>query len=78
MDRRQLLFGMSVLAVGRSTLNDLLNAQTSHGAQGLRPTGNTAISDRERAGLRGPVRTVAEGSNKSEYDPAGKLITKGW
>ncbi len=78
MDRRQLLFGMSVLAVGGSTLNDLLNAQTSHVAQGLRPTGNTVISDRERAGFRGPVRTVSVGSNKSEYDPAGRLITNRW
>ena len=36
------------------------------------------MSDREKAGLRGPVRTVSVGSTKSEYDPGGRLITTRW
>ena len=78
MDRRQLLFGMTALAAGRSALNDLLNGQTTNVGQGLPFTRDTPISDRERAGLRGPVRTVSEGSNKTEYDPAGRLISQRW
>lgn len=34
--------------------------------------------DRERAGLRGPVRAVSEDSSKSEYDPAGRLLSERW
>ena len=41
-------------------------------------TRDTAISDRERAGLRGPVRTVSEGSTKTEYDLAGRSISQRW
>jgi YD repeat-containing protein len=36
------------------------------------------VSDRERAGFRGPVRTVSEGSTKTEYDLAGRLISQRW
>lgn len=36
------------------------------------------MSDRDKAGLRGPVRTVSVGSTKSEYDPGGRLITTRW
>jgi YD repeat-containing protein len=41
-------------------------------------TSNAQISDRERAGLRGPVRTVSQGSTKREYDPARRLISNRW
>lgn len=34
--------------------------------------------DREWAGLRGPVRIVSEGSSKTEYDPAGRLLSERW
>ena len=78
MDRRQLLFGMTGLAVGTSTLKDLLTAQSMDVAKQTLVTGNSQIGDREQAGLRGPVRTVSEGSRRTEYDPAGRLISSRW
>lgn len=36
------------------------------------------MSDREKAGLRGPAKTVSQGSTKAEYDPAGRLIASRW
>lgn len=41
-------------------------------------TDSSHLSDRERAGLRGPVRTVREGTNRAEYDPVGRLISQSW
>lgn len=78
MDRRELLFGMAALGVGGSVLNDLLNLHSLDGVTQSGVTGNAQISDRERAGLRGPVRTVSEDSTKTEYDQAGRLISNRW
>jgi YD repeat-containing protein len=78
VDRRQLLFGMSVLALGRPALNDLLGAQTSEVAKQLSSGDSSRISDREQAGLRGPVRTVSEDTTRTEYDPTGRLISNRW
>ena len=42
------------------------------------PTGNSHISDREQAGLRGLVRSVSFGKTRTEYDAAGRLISNRW
>jgi hypothetical protein len=55
MDRRQLLFGMTALAMGRSGLNDLLNAESTETANFSSSTSKAGMSDRERAGLRGRI-----------------------
>lgn len=36
------------------------------------------MSDRDKAGLRGSVRTVSEDSTKTEYDPKGRLLSHRW
>jgi len=61
MDRRQLLFGMSALAVGSPSLNDLLAAQSVETASQSTGTYNGRLSNRETAGLRGRVKTCVEG-----------------
>ena len=54
MDRRQLLFGASALGlVTNLNLNHPLIAQVGNAVMGSR-----RLSDRERAGLRGPVKTL--------------------
>ena len=79
MDRRQLLFGMTALAMGGSGLNDLLNAQSTETANFSSGTSKAGMSDRERSGLRGPVRTcVEEGSITTEYDPDGRMVRRRW
>ena len=61
MDRRQLLFGMTALALGSSTLSSLLNAQISETAGWLTETSSSRASDHERAGLsRGLIKTSVE------------------
>jgi hypothetical protein len=76
MDRRQLLFGASALGlVTNLNLNHPLIAQVSNAtmASGRR------LSDRERAGLRGPVKTCSDlilrgiGFN-TDYSPDGRLL----
>lgn len=88
MDRRELLLGMSALAVGRSTLNHLLMTQSA-GLNSL-PTDSSHVSDRERASLRGPVKTVIEQhtiplpekqvvtSTTTEYAPDGRKLEERW
>lgn len=78
MDRRELLFGMAALGVGRSVVNHLLNLRSIEVATQSSVTGNAQMTDRERAGLRGPVWTVSEDSTKTEYDPFGRLISNRW
>ena len=78
MDRRQLLLGMTALAVGSPGLNDLLNAQSIEAATQLTGTDNGRLSNRETAGLRGRVKTCVEGSVTTEYDPAGRIISSRW
>ncbi len=78
MDRRQLLFGMTALAVGSASLNDLLTAQSIETANQSSGTNKTRSSDREMAGLRGRVKTCVEGPIKTEYDPAGRMISRRW
>src|SRR2546430_11944930 len=79
MDRRQVLFGLTAVAIGSSGLNDLLNAQSTETANFSSSTSKAGMSDRERAGLRGPVRTcVEDGSITTEYDPAGRMVSMRW
>jgi len=78
VDRRQLLFGMAAASLGGRTLTICSGAQTTEVAKQLPPTGNSHISDREQAGLRGPVRSVSFGKIRTEYDAAGRLISNRW
>jgi hypothetical protein len=75
MDRRQLLFGASALGlVTNLNLNHPLIAQVANAVMGSR-----RLSDRERAGLRGPVKTCSDligtgiGTN-TDYSPDGRLL----
>lgn len=78
MDRRQLLVGATALGLARN-----LNLNTLVGAPGasLPTTGNARLSDRERAGLRGPVRTCTdfhgdetESMGEAEYALDGRVL----
>ena len=76
MDRRQLLFGASALGlVANLNLNHPLIAQVGNALMGSR-----ALSDRERAGLRGPVRICSDliggrmESVNTEYGTDGRLL----
>jgi YD repeat-containing protein len=78
MDRRELLLGMTALAVGSPGLNDLLTAQSIEAASQSTGTDNRRLSNRETAGLRGRIKTCVEGSVKTEYDPAGRITSRRW
>jgi hypothetical protein len=77
MDRRQLLFGATALGlVTNLNLNHPLIAQVGETTRGSR-----RLSDRERAGLRGPVKTCrdfmkddAESMTETEYSTDGRLL----
>ena len=77
MDRRQLLFGATALGlVTNLNLNHPLIAQV-----GKETMGSRRLSDRERAGLRGPVKTCsdfmgddAESMSETEYAADGRLL----
>jgi hypothetical protein len=76
MDRRQLLFGASALGlVTNLNLNHPFIAQVGNAVMGLR-----RLSDRERAGLRGPVKTCSDLIGKeiesinTDYSPDGRLL----
>jgi hypothetical protein len=76
MDRRQLLFGASALGlVTNLNLNHPLIAQVGNAVMGSR-----RLSDRERTGLRGPVKTCSDliggmiQSVTTEYSPDGRLL----
>jgi YD repeat-containing protein len=77
MDRRQLLFGASALGlVTNLNLHHPLVAQVGNAVMGSR-----RLSDRERAGLRGPVKTCndfrvddAESMSEEEYAADGRLL----
>jgi hypothetical protein len=76
MDRRQLLFGASALGlVTNLNLNHPLIAQVGNAVMGSR-----RLSDRERAGLRGPVRICSDliggrmESVNTEYGTDGRLL----
>jgi hypothetical protein len=77
MDRRQLLFGTTALGlVTNINLNHLLIAQV-----GKATMGSGRLSDRERAGLRGPVKTCSdfigddtESLSETEYAADGRLL----
>jgi hypothetical protein len=82
MDRRQLLFGASALGlVTNLNLNHPLIAQVGNAVMGSR-----RLSDRERAGLRGPVKTCSGLIEESiymdyspesiytDYSPDGRLL----
>jgi hypothetical protein len=72
MDRRQLLFGASALGlVTNLNVNHPLIAQVGNAVMGSR-----RLSDRERAGLRGPVKTCGDltGSINTDYSPDGRIL----
>jgi hypothetical protein len=78
MDRRQLLLGASALGLATNlNLNHLLIAQVGNAVMGSR-----RLTDRERAGLRGPVKTCSDLSDltrgiesiKTDYSPDGRLL----
>jgi hypothetical protein len=77
MDRRQLLLGATALGlVTNLNLKHLLNAQVGEAAMG-----NRRLSDRERIGLRGPVKICsdfngdeAESMCDAEYSADGMLL----
>jgi hypothetical protein len=76
MDRRQLLFGATALGlVTNLNLNHPLIAQVSETT-----TGSRRPSDRDRAGLRGPVKTCSDfrgdqaESCGTEYGADGRLL----
>ena len=76
MDRRQLLFGMTALGLARGfDLNGLMSPQNIKTAGWQANIGSIRISDRERAGLRGPVKTVVEERSRTEYDLDGNILT---
>jgi hypothetical protein len=71
MDRRQLLFGASALGlVTNLNLNHPLIAQVGNAVMGSR-----RLSDRERAGLRGPVKTCSDLTGwMTDYSTDGRLL----
>ncbi len=77
MDRRQLLFGATALGLATNLkLNHPLIAQGGEATMG-----SGRLSDRERAGLRGPVKTcsdfirdAAESMTEEEYTADGRLL----
>jgi hypothetical protein len=75
MDRRQLLFGASPLGlVTNLNLNHPVIAQVGNAVMGSR-----RLSDRERAGLRGPVKTCSDliGTGigtSTDYSTDGRLL----
>jgi YD repeat-containing protein len=71
MDRRQLLLGMTALALSRNfSPHFLLSPQNAE------PTAQPKnLSDRERDGLRGPVKTCVGGTTTTEYDPDGRMLS---
>jgi hypothetical protein len=77
MDRRQLLFGATALGlVTDLNLNHPLIAQVGEATMG-----SSRLSDRERAGLRGPVKTCsdftgndAQSVSEAEYSADGRLL----
>jgi YD repeat-containing protein len=73
-----LLCGVTTFALAGPLLHDLIGSQIAEVAQSLATTDHSGISDRERARLRGPVRSVSEGSTRTEYDLAGRLISHRW
>jgi hypothetical protein len=75
MDRRQLLFGAGALGlVTNVNLNQRLIAHVAKATMGSR------LSDRERAGLRGPVKTCSDLIGRgivlinTDYSPDGRLL----
>lgn len=84
MDRRQLLLGMAACGIsakiGRPTF---LSTQSGDSLDSPQANANAALSDREEAGLHGPVRTCTEESGSSsdkyvrisEYDFDGRLLS---
>jgi len=73
MDRRELLFGMTALGIAsRFDLNDLLSAQTLNASS---TTGKTVVSDRERDGLRGPVKECIYAGERTQYDMEGRSLS---
>jgi hypothetical protein len=87
MDRRELLLGASALGlVTNLNLNHPLIAQVGNAVMG-RPVcpkcGKCHLSPRERAGLRGPVKTCSDLSDligrgiesiNTDYSPDGRLL----
>lgn len=76
MDRKQFLIAMAALAVGSIFKFDSLLAQ-SVGTDSPPPsTPKIGTSDREKHGLRGPVRSSVERTMTMEYDLDGRMISR--
>src|SRR2546425_5296454 len=77
MDRRQLLFGMTALALTDVKFDCLLNAQSIETASSPPTASNIRKSDREKRGLRGPVRMcIGDESSTTEYDLNGNILSE--
>ena len=75
MDRREMLFGTAALGLAaRVDLSSFLNPQHIENGGELMPD-KFRVSDRERAQLRGLVKTVVEGEWRKEYDLQGNLLS---
>jgi len=75
MDRREMLFGTAALGLAaRVDLSSFLNPQHIENGGELMPV-KFRVSDRERAQLRGLVKTVVEGEWRKEYDLQGNLLS---
>lgn len=61
MDRRQVLLGMTAMGLaGPFNVSPLLNAQSVETNSPVSKTEHQKLTDREQAGLRGPVKTCVE------------------
>jgi len=80
MDRRQVLVGMTAMGVaGSLNLNELRSAQSGESAT-QNPTARYAyLSNGERPGMLGPVKTCIEERQNllttTEYGTDGKVVT---
>ena len=75
MDRREMLFGTAAMGLAtRVDFSSFLNPQ--HIENGGEPMPEKfRVSDRERAQLRGLVKTVVEGERRTEYDLQGNFLS---
>lgn len=70
MDRRQMLVGMTALGFAGSLNPEAILAQAAPSLTSNSPD----TSDRERAGLRGPVRKITTDDRVTEYDVKGNEL----
>jgi YD repeat-containing protein len=76
MDRRQLLRGMTALALGGSHLSSFVSLLNAQSAAWPSDTRGDHLSDREKNGLRGPVRICVVDGETWEYDLGGNILRR--